>query len=69
MASSIVVRPAAPVTIPIRELLPYAIFVGTLLFVLLYFVVAEQGATALIGGTMVHELVHDARHLVGVPCH
>lgn len=69
MASSIVVRPAAPVTIPIRELLPYAIFVGTLLFVLLYFVVAEQGATALIRGTMVHEFVHDARHLVGVPCH
>ena len=69
MASSIVVRPAAPVTIPIRELLPYAIFVGALLFLLLYFVVAEQGALALVGGSMVHELVHDARHLVGVPCH
>ena len=55
MASTIVVRPAAPVTIPIRELLPYAIFVGALLFLLLYFVVAEQGAIALIGGSMVNE--------------
>ena len=71
MASPIVVRPAAPVLvpIPIRQLWPYVVFVGALLFLLLYFVVAEQGAVALIGGTMVHELVHDARHLVGVPCH
>ncbi len=75
MASSMVVKPAAPatipvpVTIPVRELLPYAIFIGALMFVLLYFVGAEQGATSIVGGTMVHEFVHDARHLLGVPCH
>jgi len=58
-----------PAPVPVRELLPWAIF-GTLLFLLaLYFVSAEQGATSLIGGHFVHELVHDARHLIGVPCH
>jgi cobalt transporter subunit CbtB len=29
----------------------------------------EQGATSLIGGHMLHEWVHDARHLLGFPCH
>lgn len=58
-----------PAPIPIRELLPWVIF-ATLLFLLaVYFVTAEQGATSLIGGHYVHEFVHDARHLIGVPCH
>ena len=35
----------------------------------LYFVGADQGATALIPGETLHELVHDARHLLGFPCH
>ncbi|RUW35467.1 CbtB-domain containing protein, partial [Mesorhizobium sp. M2A.F.Ca.ET.015.02.1.1] len=26
-------------------------------------------ATSLIRGTMVHEFVHDGRHLLGFPCH
>ena len=39
---------------------------GTLL---IYFVGAEQGATSLISGHYVHEFVHDARHLLGFPCH
>jgi hypothetical protein len=52
-----------------RELLPYAIFAGVLLMLLLYFVGAEQGALSLIGGEKVHEWVHDARHLIGFPCH
>ena len=52
-----------------RELQPYALLAGTLLIVLIYFVGAEEGALSLIGGTSVHELVHDARHLLGFPCH
>ena len=36
---------------------------------LLYIVGYEQGATALFGGEMLHEWVHDARHLLGFPCH
>ena len=42
---------------------------GVLMLVLLYFVGAEQGATALVSGEGVHEWVHDARHLLGFPCH
>lgn len=43
-------------------------FVAFLLLAL-YFVGADQGATSLVPGHMVHEFVHDARHLLGVPCH
>jgi len=60
--------PAIPVVSP-RELLPYALFAGILLMVIIYFVGAEEGATSLIGGHYVHEWVHDARHLLGFPCH
>lgn len=59
-------RALAP--IPVREVLPWAIFGGVLLLAL-YFVGAEEGATSLIPGTYVHEFVHDARHLLGFPCH
>ena len=34
-----------------------------------YFVGAEQGATSVFAGNAVHEWVHDARHLLGFPCH
>jgi hypothetical protein len=59
----------APVTIPVREWLPWAVFAGVLLLALLYIVGLEQGATAIFGGERVHEWVHDARHLLGFPCH
>lgn len=36
---------------------------------LLYLGGFEQGAVAIFDGTMVHELVHDARHALGFPCH
>lgn len=62
-------RPAAIPAIPLRELLPWAIFIGLLCLFALYFVGAEEGATALIKGMGVHEWVHDARHLLGFPCH
>jgi len=61
--------PALPAAIPIREVLPWAIFGGLLLMLAIYFVGAEQGATSLIGGMYVHEFVHDGRHLLGFPCH
>jgi hypothetical protein len=52
-----------------RELLPYALLAGLVMMVLIYFVGAEEGATSLISGHYVHEFVHDARHLLGFPCH
>ena len=55
--------------IPLRDILPWAVF-GTLLAVIfLYFVSTEQGAVSLFSGKYVHELVHDGRHLLGFPCH
>ena len=64
-----VAGPAALPVIPMRELLPWALFAFVLGLVLLYFVGAEQGATALFSGQGVHEFVHDGRHLLGFPCH
>ena len=61
--------PALPATLPIRAIAPWAVFFGILMLVLLYFVGAEQGATSLVSGENVHEWVHDARHLLGFPCH
>ena len=61
--------PARPVAIPMREVLPWAIFGGLILMLAIYFVGAEQGATSLFKGMYVHEFVHDGRHLLGFPCH
>ncbi|MGV0744274.1 CbtB domain-containing protein [Mycolicibacterium sp. XJ870] len=37
---------------------------------ILYFVGMDQGATSVFGNnTYIHEFVHDARHLLGYPCH
>lgn len=58
-----------PIRIPVRELLPWAVFAGVFLLFLLYIVGAEQGATSLVGGHWIHEFVHDGRHLLGFPCH
>jgi cobalt transporter subunit CbtB len=41
-----------------------------LTLIVLYFVGLDQGATSVFGhSTYVHEFVHDARHLLGFPCH
>ena len=41
-----------------------------LALLVLYFVGLDQGATSVFGSnTSVHEFVHDARHLLGFPCH
>ena len=58
-----------PAPLPLREVLPWAAFIGVLAVVTLYFVGVEQGATSLFSGTFVHEFVHDGRHLLGFPCH
>lgn len=35
-----------------------------------YFVGVDEGMTSLFGRTMIiHEWVHDSRHLLGFPCH
>lgn len=45
---------------------------GTVVLALLalYFVGVDQGASSVFGNDMhVHEFFHDARHLLGFPCH
>ena len=58
----------APAAIPLGAIWPWLLFVPVLLLAI-YFVGAEEGATALIKGMAVHEFVHDGRHLLGFPCH
>jgi hypothetical protein len=60
--------PDAAAPIPVRDVLPWAIF-GALLLLAIYFIGAEEGATSIIHGMYVHEFVHDGRHLLGFPCH
>jgi hypothetical protein len=58
-----------PLSLPLREWLPWVAFTGVLLLFLVYLVGAEEGAWSMFGGEGVHEWVHDARHLLGFPCH
>jgi antibiotic biosynthesis monooxygenase (ABM) superfamily enzyme len=67
---------AAPnaVSTPVVVSLPSAGWwlIGTAVLALLayYFIGIDQGMVSVFGNdTHVHELVHDARHLLGFPCH
>jgi hypothetical protein len=60
--------PSVPL-ISLNDLAPYALFIAIIATLLLYFVGAEEGATAVFPGMTLHEWVHDARHLLGFPCH
>jgi putative cobalt transporter subunit CbtB len=60
---------AVPAPIPLREIAPWAVFAGVVLLALLYLVGMDQGATSVFPGSVLHEFVHDGRHLLGFPCH
>ena len=53
--------------IPLRDLAPWAI-AAVVLLVLAYLVTLDQGAVSRTG-LFLHELMHDGRHLLAVPCH
>ena len=55
--------------VPLKKVTPWAILGSFVLVLAYYFVGAEQGATSVVSGMGVHEFVHDARHLLGFPCH
>jgi hypothetical protein len=57
-----------PPAISPRDIWPWALFVLALV-VLIYTVGMEQGATSLTSGNVIHEWMHDGRHLLGFPCH
>ena len=56
-------------TVPLLQLGTWVVFYGLLAMLALFFVSADQGAISLPAGNAVHEWVHDARHLLGYPCH
>lgn len=61
-----------PVALPViglRELAPWLVLAVLATVSVLFFIGSEQGATSVLAGTAVHEFVHDARHLLGYPCH
>jgi putative cobalt transporter subunit CbtB len=59
-----------PVALPALSprLLVVALFTIGLLLTLAYLVGFDQGAVSR-SGMYLHELMHDGRHLLGVPCH
>jgi len=67
-AAPVAGAPSVP-AIPLRELAPWALFFGLLAVLVLFFVSADQGAVSIASGNVIHEWVHDGRHLLGYPCH
>jgi hypothetical protein len=65
-------RPVTPARIDVSGLAAAAWLTGTIFLALmvLYVVGLDQGATSIFGSdTHIHEFAHDARHLLGYPCH
>jgi cobalt transporter subunit CbtB len=69
LTTATVPEAADPPSIELRELWPWAVFAGALLLVLVYLVGVEQSAASVIPGKLLHEYVHDGRHLLAFPCH
>lgn len=62
MHSSVAVQP-----VPAGSLLRWT-WLPAVALLALYLVAFDQGAVSQAGSTL-HELMHDGRHLLGVPCH
>jgi hypothetical protein len=66
--------PARPIAVPVAapvfspRLVAVALLAVGLLLMLAYLVAFDQGAVSR-SGMYLHELMHDGRHLLGVPCH
>lgn len=72
MSHAVAATPTAEIeipAIPLAELAPWALFFGLLATLVLFFVSAEQGAFSFSSGMLLHEFVHDGRHLLAFPCH
>ena len=61
------VRPLHAPAVSAR-LIGTAVAVVTVMLLLSYLVAFDQGAVSQ-SGMFLHELMHDGRHLLGVPCH
>ena len=56
-------------SIPLGQIAPWALFYGLIAVLVIFFISADQGAVSIPAGTLIHEFVHDGRHLLGYPCH
>ena len=57
-------------TLPERIAIPaWTWLVLALALATIYALSLENGATLKAGATVLHELFHDGRHFLGVPCH
>ena len=70
VSTSATAAPATPVVVPVSRA---ALWLTGALFLALamYFLIGvDQGAVSVFGqNSNIHEFVHDARHLLGFPCH
>ena len=57
----------APTPIPLRDLRP-ALIAAAVAMLALFLTAFDQGAVSQTG-LWLHEVVHDGRHLLGLPCH
>jgi Probable cobalt transporter subunit (CbtB) len=69
-ASESVERSAPAIELSAAKAALWLSLTALLALMVLYFVGLDQGATSVFGqNTYIHEFVHDARHLLGFPCH
>ncbi|WP_113701305.1 CbtB domain-containing protein [Nonomuraea lactucae] len=59
---------STPSTLPLPRLRPWLMLGVPVLLFIAYLVLMDNGAVSQ-AGTYLHELMHDGRHLLGVPCH
>ena len=70
MSSALTIPQSKSAAIPVAETMPWLIGAAVVGLLLYYFVGLDQGATSVFGDNMyIHEFAHDARHLLGFPCH
>ncbi len=59
-----------PVVLPLSKAVLWLVSATIIALALYYFIGVDQGAVSVFGNDMhLHEFVHDARHLLGFPCH
>ncbi|HJT03443.1 MAG TPA: CbtB-domain containing protein [Pseudonocardiaceae bacterium] len=59
-----------PVVLPVSTAMLWLAATTFIALALYYFIGVDQGAVSVFGNDMhVHEFVHDARHVLGFPCH
>jgi hypothetical protein len=60
----------SPVILSISKSIVWLVGTAVLALLAYYFVGVDQGAFSVFGNdTHIHEFMHDARHLLGFPCH